>query len=283
MHVRTAMRANCHRSMMNCIAAGAIAALTCTGAMAGHAAPPASPSTDPPSDALPPLTPTQQVELDAARDGDDFREPAFLALIEHTQSWPPDLPARAALPPPDGDALLADPARHRGEPVMLEGRIEQQMRIDAPYGPAVEYFLRDANDQPLIVYTPAARGADATALRDGQRVQLPARFYKTMQFTARDGRERTYLAFVGNHPGVVQAAGPIAWSTPAVIALAVLILFVVFLVLFAIVRSQRRSTDHSRRRPPARPDAPPDDDAPLPDEPVEALAELHRRAHSTRP
>jgi hypothetical protein len=228
--------------------------------------------------AIPPLTQAQQERLVSAYDGRDHREEAFIALLEHVQQWTA-IPGDAAVRlHPDLDRMTNDPEMFRGELVYLTGRIQQQHALDQPYGSAHEWFLRDENGRPFIVFVVDL--SEQSMWRDGDSIGIFARFYKRIDATDRQGQEQQYAAFVGTQPHHIDK--PHA-STPVqlwIVALPIVILFVAFALLLVFVRRQR-----SRPRPPRRIVVDDcslrdslDETADLPDDPAQALAELKRRA-----
>ena len=104
-------------------------------------------------------------------------------------------------------------------------------------------------------------------------MRLPARFYKRVEFEARDGVVRSYAAFVGRHPERVFMAGQT--GTPWVVVVPVAIMMLVFLVLILYARRVGASPGARRRVTRVEPEP---EETPLPDDPADALAELRRRA-----
>jgi hypothetical protein len=228
---------------------------------------------------LPPLTPAQVTRLETARDrASEYREEAFYALLENARLWtdaPGDAPLRLKV---DVEAILSQPQRLRGELFGLRGAISQQMRLPPPHQDVHEWFLRDGDGRPLIVYVLLAP-ADARGLRDGSEVAVVARFYKSMVFEARDQVTRVYPAFVGALPRHTRAAA--AGPSVGFLAMPLAALGAAFLLLLLYTRRQRR------RGPRSGAAGPPverfEAGGELPDDPAEALAELRRRASASPP
>jgi hypothetical protein len=108
-------------------------------------------------------------------------------------------------------------------------------------------------------------------------VVVAARFYKPVEFSARDGEVRRYAAFVGAHPRRAGASTTGDLARLWLITVPVAVLFATFLTLLFITRRARGAgTDRPLTRP--DPHSEVDDTGPLPDDPAEALAELRRRA-----
>jgi hypothetical protein len=220
--------------------------------------------------AVQPLSDGDRARLAGAAEGGDHREDAFAALVANAGQWTPgtgETPVRLHVDPV---ALLADPAANRGALVLVAGRLEQQGWLDPPDEATAEWFVRDDAGRPMLVYV-CGLPTDHP-FREGQRLTLPARFYKRVDDRARDGQVRGYAAFVGAHPQVTArgAATGQLW----IVIVPVAIMLVVFLALLIYA--------HRGGRPPrtgVRLDAPPTGGgAPLPHDPAEALAELRRRA-----
>ncbi|MCA9291433.1 MAG: hypothetical protein KDA25_09910, partial [Phycisphaerales bacterium] len=148
------------------------------------------------ADAIPPLTDQDRARLEAAVDGRDYRDEAFVALRDHAATWTGATPGAEPIRlEPDVEALLADPAAARGALCRVVGVLQQQHPVDASYGPASEWFVRRTDGRVLIVYV-----AGAPVIADGAPVAVVARWYKPISLVARDGVERTYPAFVGAMP-----------------------------------------------------------------------------------
>ncbi len=239
----------------------------------------------------PPLEADALRELAAAQDGSDYREQAFYALVRNAREW-------SQSPAVDGEpihlsfdplSLNQRPADMRGELFRITGELVQQTRLDPPYEDVAEWFVRHAHGgEPVIVYVV---GSDSSrSIKDRQHVQIDARFYKRMRFTARDRQARDYPAFVGRFPIALLASSQPA-SQPlmisnrgldllGVIAGPVVLLLLVFAGLRVWVARKKKAIDGQLAMLPrwnASADEV-DDASGLPDDPAEALAELRRRA-----
>ena len=243
-----------------------------------------------------PLTDDQKSRLDAAADGGDYREDAFAALLENVGAWTPglgDAPVRLST---DVALLLADPAAYRGALFRLSGTIQQHSWLEPPHAAVAEWFVRNGAGRPMLVYVYGMPREHS--FRPGQRVMLPGRFYKRVDDTARDGRVHQYAAFVAAFPRRVEAGAGGGAGVAAgmgrlwIVAVPVVVMLVVFVALMVHVQRGGRSgrTGHrfgaaavlpaSRAHPvPPAPPAP-GTEAPLPEDPTEALAELRRRAEA---
>ena len=221
--------------------------------------------------AVPALTDDDRARLAGAADGGDHRDDAFAALVGHVGRWSPglgDTPVRIELDPLQ---LLADPAANRGELFQLAGTLEQPAWLPPPDDAVAEWFVRDATGRPMLVYV-CGLPADHS-FRDGQLVTLPARFYKRIDARARDGRVHGYAAFVGAYPRPVHAGGG-GLGHLWIVVVPVAVMLVVFGALLVYAhRAGRPARRVSRLVPPL-----PGSEPPLPDDPVEALGEMRRRA-----
>ena len=221
--------------------------------------------------AVPALTGEDRARLAGAADGGDHRDDAFAALVGHVGRWSPglgDTPVRIELDP---QQLLADPAANRGELFQLAGTLEQPAWLPPPDQAIAEWFVRDAAGRPMLVYV-CGLPSDHS-FRDGQSVTLPARFYKRVDARARDGRVHEYAAFVGAYPRPVSGSGGLGQLWIVVVPVAVML--VVFLALLVYARRRGRPARRITRFvvPPL-----PGGEPPLPNDPVEALGEMRRRA-----
>jgi hypothetical protein len=222
--------------------------------------------------AVPPLTGDEAARLRAAADGSDHRGPAFAALVENVARWTPRLADEDVPAAPDLDALLADPALHRGRLFRVAGVVQQQVPLAYPYEHVDEWFLRDGAGRPMIVYV---CGLDpGHEFRDGRAAVLTARFYKRVDAQARDGRLHRYPAFVGAFPRPDPAARE-GWGRLWLVTAPVAVMLVVFLLLLLYAR--RGGGPMRARGATAGPWIDPGDEG-LPDDPADALAELRRRA-----
>ncbi len=225
--------------------------------------------------AVSPLTEDERVRLATAYDGRDHQEEAFVALLDNVRRWTPGVGDVAVRIEPDLEAMLERPQDHRGELCRIAGRLEQQTRLERPYEGVLEWFVRDESDRPVLLY---AVDADATRpFREGERVMLMARFYKSVEAVARDGERHRYPAFVGAFPTAV--GGGEAWVSLWVVSVPVVVMFVVFLVLLVYAR-RGQGRGRSRWSGLGRAVADEKVDGPLPADPAEALLELRRRAEA---
>ena len=121
--------------------------------------------------------------------------------------------------------------------------------------------------------------------RDGQEIMIVGRFYKRVDAAARDGRARSYPAFVGRYPTVIPPAGGTGAAGVSIALPAALVagLLALFALLLLVIRRQRR--DRPLRRPiqvdgAASPEL--DAGSELSDDPAEALHQLKQRSELER-
>jgi hypothetical protein len=229
--------------------------------------------------AIGPLTGDQRGRLETAYDGRDHQEEAFAALVEHAGTWTGGLGDAAVRLAPDLDAMIAAPDDYRGDLCRLDGVLQQRTMLAPPWEGIGEWFVRDAAGRPVLVYVVG----DERGIPEGTPVRLHARFYKTVDARARDGETHRYAAFVGagpavNVPGSGSDAGVLIVLAPALGAMGA-----VFILLMLLVRKQR-SRPHGRAPRAATGEAMSeavDGEDGLPDDPVEAMAALRRRAEAT--
>ena len=237
---------------------------------------------------VPLLTADQSARLAGAVDGTDQHDEAFLALVEHVRAWMPaagtgDAPIRLR---PDFKAMLDKPAEYRGELCRVSGALQQSTNLAPPFDTVWEWFVRNADGTAAIIYVVNPEKPDS--FHDLETVEIDARFYKRMNFVARDGKARVYPAFVGAFPRrpVDSAAASSSLNTPSTaIAIVVIIMAVAFVALMIWARSGRRTGHHRLSRAlegrwpwSAAQESGMDDAAVLPDDPASALEELKRRA-----
>lgn len=238
--------------------------------------------------ALPPLTNLQRESLDAAIDGEDQRDDAFSALLENVQQWNGEIGDAPIRLKPDYTAMLANPAAYRGDLCRLTGKIQQQTKLPPPNESVREWFIRGEDHRPILVYVADLNSGQS--FRDGQLIEIDARFYKRIDAMAMDGRQRTYPAFVGAFPRTINEAPIAPKLSPAspqsdhlwIIAVPVGAMFIVFVGLWLYARRGPRRLPLGARREAAVNAAADRDQLDsgdgLPDDPAEALAELRRRA-----
>ena len=229
-----------------------------------------------------PLTPQQRERLNAVVDGPDRRDDGFAALVDSAAQWtsddPGDQPIRLQ---PDYRAMIDRPAAFRGDLCRIHGSIDQQRRLDPPDDRVWEWFVRERGPErrPILVYVINLNRPQM--FRDGDLVEIEARFYKRIDASARDGNIHAYPAFVGAVPrltGAVNASRPDQPDNRMwMLAGPILAMLIAFAVLLAYAR--RRSVAGGRLRSPLPPTVGAvDEPTGLPDDPAEALTELKRRA-----
>jgi hypothetical protein len=219
------------------------------------------------ADPLGPLSAEQGTALETAIDDRDHQESAFAALMSAMNSIDPETLKSATLEPwgsAQTDAVLGAPDAWRGRPFELTGRLEQSERLERPWSPFVEWFLRLPDGSAAAIYLPQSEDREP-----GERVRVAARFYKRISARARDGTLRTYPAFGGRIRPIAVAVTP---DRLIIIGIVLLVLGWVLVSLFTGGRGrsgQRKATSvvASKAGEPTS----------LPADPVDALDELARR------
>src|SRR5262245_52727661 len=135
-----------------------------------------------------PLTREQTQRLNAASDDAEYREDAFLALVENVRLWADGIADAAVRLNLDVEKLMAKPSDFRGELWRLQGRLDQQSELPAPFEDFSEWFIRTPPGIPVVIYVKKPR----TPMRIGDDVEVFARFFKRLSLVARDGTTRQY-------------------------------------------------------------------------------------------
>lgn len=247
--------------------------------------------------AIPPLNDSQQTRLETADDGArTVDEAAFYALLENAEQWPQDVAAGAIVP--DFQAIRDDPAAHRGQLFLIEGRtialLPEHDWSRSGWGSVRGLAIRiDSDDDP-----PVADDIIIVHLIDppdevspGQPIRLVARFHKVVRYERlRNEGRAPYLNFVGR--GVLSLGRP--QSSGNGVVLTVLLLVFAFLgIVFLIwrVRAFKRDAQKPTRtavymaekRQRRAVEQPPEDidqaieESNLPDDPADALDAMNRR------
>src|SRR5262249_25537285 len=138
-----------------------------------------------------PLTPQQRERLNAVVDGPDQRDDGFAALLENVAAWtsddPGDQPIRLQ---PDVQNMIDRPGAYRGDLCRIRGSIDQQRHLDPPDDHVSEWFIRSPERRAILVYVADLK--QPQLFRDGDLVEIDARFYKRIDASARDGRMHSY-------------------------------------------------------------------------------------------
>lgn len=210
--------------------------------------------------------------LQLVRDDTDIPDKAFNDLINFVRSAA-DVDDAVEIKVRH-DAILEDPARYRGLRVTVSGRVEQHRSLSRPFQDVDEWFVRDDNGLPWMMYVV---GNDEH-VEDGRQVTMVAHVYKRVRLEDRSGVMRLYPALIGHNPvwlpvppSMVDDEGPrLPW----------VILLVMIITLVGVLLLGRRIG----RRSFARPVIFAEEDesySSLPDDPSEAMRELKRRGDET--
>lgn len=230
---------------------------------------------------IPPLSEGQIARLATAQDGQDYQEEAFSALLENMKLYSGEIGDSLIRLKPELNSMIKSPTDYRGDLCRLIGVIQQQTRLPAPYDTVSEWFLRDDAGKPMIIYVSGFPFDFGTGFEDGVRIQIIARFYKRVDFIARDGIQRSYAAFVGAKPkrlGLI-AGDPQSGFWTVVIPVA--FLAIIFIALYAYVRHQKKR--RHRHLALLTNETEVDEAGTLSDDPAQALSELRQRADDPTP
>jgi hypothetical protein len=157
-----------------------------------------------------------------------------------------------------------------GEPIAVEGRIDQ---IDRGTAPSAGVWLRMADDQAVVV-----RGSGgATTLAIGTRMRAEGTRGEDLVQVARDGRTRHYPVVLATGPLLAMPETSIKMWMPALLG-GLLVVFLVLAILFGRRPPRRRSAGARGRLDDLDAHWSTLDPGDLPADPIDALAEMARRA-----
>ena len=242
------------------------------------------------------LAPPAQLQADTYRDDRHFDQPGLYAVLADAAAWPDDAEAASiGATVPNTDALLTDPAAHRGTHLLLRataaGRARRLdlLRNGAWDNPITEWGIHLAPDatQPAVLLLTDTPPTDSPA--PGSRLTAPARFLGLWRDADATGSRRDYPVFItrGNLVSIEASTADPAQRTGTALSTRLLPLLALLAAAALVVWRLRRFTTARRPPPPQRlsPTAAPDpldDTTPtdLPADPAEALRELARRRGS---
>ena len=222
---------------------------------------------------IPILAPVEVERLSYALDGRDSLDDGFAVLVEHVRQWDWQAPLEDGMELQVNLAeIVSDPVAFRGSAMFVSGEIEQQSTVPS-WNRVEEWFVRDATGTPFVLYV-----VGDTQLSNRSSIMAYARFYKTMALTGRDGRDRSFPAFVTSGQAVVARHESDAIPLPLIL---IPIITLGAMVVFLLGRN-RAGTSLRIRELPIHPEdvlrAAEDAATDLPDDPAEALAVLHECA-----
>ena len=231
--------------------------------------------------AVPPLTESEQVQLVTARDfGPLVDEGALYPLLHNALQWPADHDEAGAVVP-DYDSLKRQPAEHRGQLQLIEGKLLRSLDPGSFARPgqwegrwrqwAVQYG--QVADQVAVVYL-----VDPPSAREGGQMRLAARFFKVWRQKDQRGEATDFLVFVGRSATVATDQPSGVWSQTVVIAVVLGALGAIFIALrvrIGTMRTVRRS--RPRFGDVSVSDDDNDESDELSDDPADALDVLERR------
>ena len=251
--------------------------------------------------AIPPLTPSQEAQVQTANDKlAQSDEPALYPLMENALSWQNGDESGAMVP--DYAAIAKTPADSRGKLFLIEGQYVGRSRLDGdklaartrpgPWSGKLQewvLFTSRERDEVVVVYVVDPPVPLEKMPRPGTPIRLVARFFKVLPDTDKDGKPTEFLTFVAKSATIVQGetggAGLSSGTLQAIGVIALLgVVYMIFRVRKAIKASRngefslrKDETLEQRERRLSRLREEEEGAAPLPKDPVEALAELERR------
>ena len=252
--------------------------------------------------AVPPLSDAERRQLDSASDGSPrLDEGALYPLVRNALEWKQGESVRAHVNP-DYARFHDEPAAHRGELYLLEGKFAGRavrfgLQRSGPWGDALTEWVLIVNEDPervAVVFLVDPEGElKANPPRPGQSVRVPARFYKVWQAPDLKGRKTSFLTFVGRWPekqGGGDAFTP-SMGIPEMVGLTLLLAAALAFILWRsrgislrarpLPRQSARAEARQRGEDAEATDTFETDDEPLPTDPADALGELSRRRGST--
>lgn len=226
-----------------------------------------------------PLSEDQRTALNTAFDGRDHQEAAFTALIENVRNWTQGIGDAAIRLEPDYQAILENPDKYRGELCKITGKLQQHNPLPGLNKGIGEWFVRDSSSRPILVYI--VKNLNDETFKDGDSVEIIARFYKRVDAIAKDGKQHSYAAFVGAFPKSETKAvnSKNSANNPLlVLAIPVAIGLIVFMILLAYTRRIRKNKMGYKARPTNSQQL--GEDELLPENPADALAKLKRQGEA---
>jgi hypothetical protein len=265
--------------------------------------------------AVPPLTPGQQEQVHSATDGREFDEAALYPLLENATTWQAGDESGAMIP--DYAAIRGNPDQFRGQLVLIEGEFAGVPEARGKKGLSVGEFHRNGPwdgrvEQWTIEVTLPKGERDSVVVylvdppadtpRAKQRVRLVARFYKVWHeqraFIDTDVEKQPdeeaerpiepFLVFIGHSARVVGKAPaggePAERALPWVLAIAVGAMLVFWWRLKLSLKPRptaaqlrRLNRDEERPQLAEQEEVIEQEEAPLPEDPIEAMEEMQRR------
>lgn len=265
-----------------------------------------------------PLTESQRIRLGTADDASPtVDEAAFYALLENVADAPL---TKAGSVIPDYAALRKTPADHRGDVVYIEARFitaHEPLELSREGFDGVRAFVVQianldkqfaeltADDMALVYLTdppalsePQLRMNQYMYDQTGATVTLPARFYKVVAEPTREGKTKTFLAFVGHtaeFTGVETGRMDPAVRNTILFAVGIAALLLYWFWRVATIRRRRsgkatqveqyrlRRAERQRERDTEDDEAEYDEPDDLPDDPIAAMQALKDKHAADHP
>ncbi|MFA9476874.1 hypothetical protein ACERK3_01075 [Phycisphaerales bacterium AB-hyl4] len=239
---------------------------------------------------VPALSDGQRAQLDTATDGSrQLDEGALYPLLENMLAFEPGDMRGARVP--DYEAIRADPAAARGELYLIRGQFigttpRHRLTRRGAWGDALTGWGVVVSPEPpavVVYFVDPAGELDARPPRYGAEVELVGRFYKVWADRDADGRAWEYLTFVARSAEVISrgaGGGPGRGMGGSMFVVMLMMLGALLFVLWRVRGMVRpRVAERPRREldEPGLAAAGEEEQAPLPNDPEAALAELARR------
>ncbi len=223
---------------------------------------------------FPPLDESEASRLSFAVDGRDSLGDGFAVLVENVRGVGGDFsPNNEVDEYPIYVDLIENPVKYRGVEFVISGVVEQQSPAPPPWDSVGEWFVRDSDGVPFMLYV-----VGETDIRAKADIVASTRFYKTVDLTGRDGNVRSFATFVTSSTCItVEELGSIVPLPLILVPIVVIGAMTVFL-LSRNKPSRKLLPRHGSPHIDEVIDAVAAVSVDLPDDPADALALLHESA-----
>jgi hypothetical protein len=252
---------------------------------------------------VPALTEAQVAQLATAQDRSrQWDAAALYPLLSNVVDWPRGDEGGAMVPA--YAQLHAEPARFRGQLVLIEGqlgaapsRITEPLSRPGPWDRNIQQWhvlVRRDPDEAVVLLLADPMPPEQLPGQGGAAVRAIVRFYKVWSYVDQNNQPTDYLLFVGrwitvDAPGIAGSSVGRPGGTPGGSGrwmwgvLVVVFMWYLFWRFRRLMLRNRPVTGMARTIPrqEVAEQCPPD--APLGDDPAAALHELHRRRAKDRP
>ncbi|MDP7004893.1 MAG: hypothetical protein QF718_01605 [Phycisphaerales bacterium] len=220
----------------------------------------------------PPLTKEDYHRLEVTSDGKDTLDEGFSVLSNHVRMWDSTVTTTEKS---DLSLIKKNPSIFRGNLFMVSGMIEQMEELPSTWKSSQEWFVRDEEGNPFILYVVGDINIDLKS-----RIRVPARFYKTISLTSRDNRLRMYPTFVTTSKVLDKFKTANEFPTPILLLPVIAVASVVVFVLGRVKKSSfvGKSVLHVKTNEVL--EAINESSGSLPEDPAEALASMYEESES---